>query len=81
MKKLASLWETLAMIASGVLIWAWFIARERSRITPNAELWPGWTWLQYGALLVLFIILVRRMLRIRNEFKKQAESRNFPGKF
>ena len=78
MKKIGSLWETLAMIASGILIWAWFIARERARITPNATLWPGWNYLQYVAVAVLLIIFVRRMIRIKRSFDEQREAMNSP---
>lgn len=78
MKKLLSMWETLAMIASGLLIWAWFIARERARITPNATLWEGWNYLQYVAVAVLLIIFVRRMMRIKKSFAEEREAMKSP---
>ena len=78
MKKLIAMWETLAMIASGLLIWAWFISRERARVTPNATLWGGWNYLQYAAVALLLVIFVRRMIRIKRSFDEQ---RNNPPRF
>lgn len=78
MKKLIAMWETLAMIASGLLIWAWFIARERARVTPNATRWEGWNYLQYAAVALLLVIFVRRMMRIKRSFD---EKRNNPPRF
>lgn len=78
MKKLIAMWETLAMIASGLLIWAWFISRERARVTPNAQLWEGWNYLQYAAVALLLVIFVRRMIRIKRSFEDQ---KNQPPRF
>ena len=62
------LWETLVMVASFVMLWAWLIARQSAR-TSGGQLWPGWTVLQVMALIALVVITVRRLARVRRSLR------------
>jgi hypothetical protein len=44
----------------------------------RATLWEGWTYLQYGAVALLIVIFVRRMIRIK---KSLEEQKNQPPRF
>ncbi|HEX8234620.1 MAG TPA: hypothetical protein VF600_01570 [Abditibacteriaceae bacterium] len=74
------LWETIVMAASFALLWAWFLARQSATRT-GTDLWPGWTALQFLALAALVLVLVRRMIRVRDAMRENTKlpnQRQFP---
>jgi hypothetical protein len=71
------LWETVVMAASFAMLWAWFLARQSASRT-GTDLWPGWTALQLIALAALVVVLVRRMIRVRNAMRENSKLPNHP---
>lgn len=71
------LWETVVMAASFAMLWAWFLARQSASRT-ETDLWPGWTALQLIALAALVLVLVRRMIRVRDAMRENSKLPNRP---
>jgi hypothetical protein len=44
----------------------------------GTDLWPGWTALQLIALAALVVVLVRRMIRVRNAMRENSKLPNHP---
>lgn len=57
-------WENLVLILAALVIWPKFILG-----------WPApiWTWLAYGTLGVLVLILLRRVKRFRSALDEEAK--------
>jgi Na+-transporting NADH:ubiquinone oxidoreductase subunit NqrB len=66
----APLWETLTMIASFALLWAWFVVFKST--PPRAQMAPYWKVLLALSILALLWVLVRRMKRVSEAFKEHA---------
>jgi hypothetical protein len=74
------LWETIVMAASFALLWGFFLAKQSASRT-GVDLWPGWTALQIVALAALVLVLVRRMIRVRDAMRENTKlpnQRQFP---
>jgi hypothetical protein len=65
------IWETIVMVLSFGLLWAWFWVRQNVMRTPGAEMPAWWQPLLGLALLALIIITVRRVLRVKRAFEEQ----------
>jgi len=68
----APLWETVVMVASFGLLWAWFLARQ-STLKAGTTLSPLWSLILVATLLTLVVIMVRRLKRV-----KRALEENYP---
>jgi hypothetical protein len=71
------LWETIVMGGSFAMLWAWFLARQ-SASRSGIDLWPGWTALQLIALAALVLVLIRRMIRVRDAMRESTKLPNRP---
>jgi membrane protein YdbS with pleckstrin-like domain len=75
------LWETLAMAASFVLLWAWFInyrAAQNAKVD-LASVWQGALLLALGVML---LITVRRVLRFKHALEQvKQQARRGPAPF
>ena len=74
------LWETLAMVGSFVLLWAWFLAHQ-SALKANVPLALAWNIALGISLLVMIWITVRRMRRFKRALDETAKNsrRGVPG--
>ena len=72
----SSIWETLTMIVSFVLLWAWFLASKAT--PPRAEMAPYWKVLLGLSIAALVLVLVRRMKRVSQAFKDNATRASMP---
>jgi hypothetical protein len=72
-KRANPLWETVVLFTSFVLLWAWFLANQAARRTPDGEV--SWLWqIVLGvALLVLIVVTVRRVTRVRRAFSGEDQ--------
>lgn len=71
----SAIWETLTMIVSFVLLWAWFLAYK---VTPRGTLAPYWKVLLGLSIAALVLVLVRRMKRVSQAFKDNASRPPMP---
>lgn len=62
------LWETIAIGISFLLLWAWYLAHQQARATFITE-WIGWKALLVVAGVVLFVIMLRRMARVKRSLR------------
>lgn len=83
-------WETAAMIASFVLLWAYMLARQSALMaaarsgaaSPRLEISPLWNVAQYVAIATLVFILMRRVKRARDAVREATQIRpGFPPGF
>lgn len=72
----SAIWETLTMIVSFVLLWAWFLAYKAT--PPRATLAPYWKVLLGLSIAALLLVLVRRMKRVSQAFKDNASRPPLP---
>ena len=66
-KRANPLWETIVLVGSFVLLWAWFIASQSARAAQE-PLSPIWQVVLGIALLVLVVITGRRLSRVKRAF-------------
>jgi membrane protein implicated in regulation of membrane protease activity len=69
------LWETLVMIGSFLLLWAWFLARSAAQ-RANAPLQLYWQGALVVALLALVYVTVRRIRRVQRALRGEDEQGN-----
>ncbi|MDF2439627.1 MAG: hypothetical protein JWN98_611 [Abditibacteriota bacterium] len=73
------LWETIIMVASFGLLWAWFLARQNSLrsavTTPESAMSPLWQIVLVGSLLALVVIMVRRLKRVKRALEENDPRR------
>lgn len=67
-------WETLAMIASFALVWAYFAAFQSAKRVGGA-LHFGWNLALLAALGILIWVFVRRLKRVLKALKSQNQRR------
>ncbi len=72
----SAIWETLTMIVSFVLLWAWFLASKAT--PPHTEMAPYWKVLLGLSIAALVLVLVRRMKRVSQAFKDNATRAPMP---
>ena len=67
-------WETVVMVASFGLLWAWFLARQ-STLKAGTTLSPLWTLVLGASLLTLVVIMVRRLKRVKRALEENDPRR------
>jgi type VI protein secretion system component VasK len=70
-------WETAILVGSFVLVWAWFIARQRA-LGAEEALAPGWNIALLVAVALLVWVFVRRLTRVVRALRENnpAQRRN-----
>ena len=75
------IWETVVMVASFGLLWAWFLARQ-STLKAGTTLSPLWQIVLVASLLSLVVIMVRRLKRVKRALEendpRRAGMRGYP---
>ena len=64
----SAIWETLTLIVSFVLLWAWFLTYKST--PPRETLAPYWKVLLGLSIAALVLVLVRRIKRVSDAFKE-----------
>lgn len=74
-------WETVVMVASFGLLWAWFLARQ-STLKAGTALSPLWQMVLVASLVTLVVIMVRRLKRVKRALQendpRRAGMRGYP---
>jgi len=71
------LWETLVMIGSFILLWAWLLQRVSTRLPQSASVGTTWTVIQLLSITALIWVFVRRMSRVRRAMKEVEKTFGF----
>lgn len=75
MKSTTPLWETMILVGSFVLLWAWFLAfKGAERAHQSLPLW--WHFFLLIAVVLLFFVMRRRVQRLQRAMRGQDEEGN-----